>query len=269
MKNTKITKIIEKRAQVNNDWWKDSHDELYLITNARSVNDDVITKSEVTFIVHNLKPNKKQTILDLCCGHGRHSLELARRKYKVTGLDYSEVLLKRARERAKAENLDINFYQGDARNIKLEKNSFDYVINMGNSFAYTLKKDDDSKFLKQVYKVLKSGGKFLLDIANGEYMINHMKPITWHKATKDLYVLRKKEYSKKLRGIVAKEIVLSVANGLVNELDYFERMYTSDQITSLLKKNGFKVLHVHTSLTPKKEDLGFMTNRLMIIAKKT
>jgi len=256
------------QLKINNDWWKNAFGSLYLITDARSINNQALTKKEVDFIIRVLKVKKKHLILDLCCGHGRHSLELAKRGYKVKGLDYSKFLLERAKTAAKKQKLTIEFRQGDARNLPYENESFDQIIMMGNSFGYNLNPEDDKKILQEAYRVLKFKGKFLLDIPNGEYVLNHLNPITWHKATDDLYVLRKKEYSQELKGIVAKEIVLSAEKGLVNELNYFERIYSRADISQLLRENRFKVLEIHHNLISKKENLGFMTNRLMIVSQK-
>jgi len=258
----------KNHLKINNDWWKHAFGNLYLITDARSVNDQVLTKKEVDFIIRVLKVKKKHLILDLCCGHGRHSLELAKRGYRVKGLDYSQFLLEKAKTAAKKQKLTIEFRQGDARNLPYKNKSFERIIMMGNSFGYSLNSEDDKKILQEVYRVLKDKGKFLLDITSGEYVLNHLNPVTWHKATNDLYVLREKEHSQELKGIVAKEIVLSAKKGLVNELNYFERLYTQAEISQLLEENRFKVLEIHHNLTSKKENLGFMTSRLMIVSQK-
>ncbi len=256
------------QLKVNNDWWKNAFGDLYLITDARSVNNQALTKKEVDFIIKALGLKKKDLLLDLCCGHGRHSLELAKRGYRVKGLDYSKVLIEKGKTAAKKQKLTIEFRQGDARNLPYKDEFFDGVIMMGNSFGYTVEPADDRKILQEVYRVLKPAGKFLLDITNGEYVLKHLSPVAWHKATDDLYVLRKKEYSQEFKGIVAKEIVLSTQKGLLNELDYFERIYSQTEISRLLEENGLRVLAIHYNLTSKKENLGFMTSRLMVVSQK-
>jgi len=66
---------------VDNNWWKELFDEIYLLTDARSVCDEKLTGQEVNFLEETLDWDKSAPILDLCGGQGRHSLELSRRGY--------------------------------------------------------------------------------------------------------------------------------------------------------------------------------------------
>lgn len=90
----------------------------------------------------------RRHILDLCCGQGRHCLELARRGFKnVMGVDRSRYLVRLAKKRAQNEGLQVLFKEGDARNPRLPESSFDCVAIMGNSFGYFSNKQDDEKVL--------------------------------------------------------------------------------------------------------------------------
>jgi 2-polyprenyl-3-methyl-5-hydroxy-6-metoxy-1,4-benzoquinol methylase len=85
------------------------------------------TIGECDFIEKEIDFNKSQKIIDIGCGTGRHSIELAKRGYKVTGIDLSESQLARAKEKAKAQNLQIDFQKHDARNLTF-KNEYDLAI---------------------------------------------------------------------------------------------------------------------------------------------
>ena len=65
--------------EVDKEWWQHIFDEIYLLTDARSVCDEQLTSREVDYIVGFLRPKKSAKILDLCGGHGRHAIELGRR----------------------------------------------------------------------------------------------------------------------------------------------------------------------------------------------
>ena len=100
---------------VNPDWWKSLFDEVYLLTDARSVCDREVTRREVDVVCELLPLQPEDRILDLCGGHGRHSIDLAARGYRnCTVLDYSQTLLEYGRKTAKTMAQPVAFIQGDA-----------------------------------------------------------------------------------------------------------------------------------------------------------
>jgi 2-polyprenyl-3-methyl-5-hydroxy-6-metoxy-1,4-benzoquinol methylase len=132
------------------------------------------TKGEVDFIEKEIRFNKSSKILDIGCGTGRHSLELARRGYNnITGIDLSEGQLRKARSVAQKENLKIEFLKKDARDFDF-KESFDIAIMICEG-AFPLMETDEMNFsiLKNAYSSLKSGGKFIFTTLNGLYPLFH------------------------------------------------------------------------------------------------
>ncbi|MDZ7694741.1 MAG: class I SAM-dependent methyltransferase [Balneolaceae bacterium] len=75
--------------------------------------------------------------------------------------------------------MSITFKEGDVRKLPYQSNSFDYVTILGNSFGYFETLDDDIKILKEIFRVLKRGGKVLLDIADGDYLRKNFSPRSW------------------------------------------------------------------------------------------
>ena len=128
------------------------------------------TQRDVDGIVNLLALPQGSSILDLCCGHGRHAIPLAQRGYMVTGLDLSEVFLREAEKEALAKAVHVDFLHADMRNIPFE-NEFDAVINIFTAFGYLENQDEDQQVLNQVYKALKPGGLFLLEIIHREGLI--------------------------------------------------------------------------------------------------
>ena len=107
---------------VNPDWWKRLFDDIYLVTDARSVCNPDITRLEVDLVCDLLNPARHNRILDLCGGQGRHLFELYRRGYRqVTLADYSATLITKAQRLAKIENLGIEVLRCDARQTGLRK----------------------------------------------------------------------------------------------------------------------------------------------------
>ena len=162
------------------DWWKTLFNSIYLKTDADVVENADNTSREVDLIAQVTKIEPQDRILDLCCGQGRHCLELAKRGFQhVFGIDRSRYLIRLARKRAFMSGSQINFSEGDARKIKLADHSLDVVLLMGNSFGYFEKDEDDRAVLTEIKRILRSRGSLVLDIVNGKWMSEHFEPRSW------------------------------------------------------------------------------------------
>ena len=109
---------------------------------------------------------KPENILELGCGTGGHAIPLAGRKYRMTGIDASEGMLKKAREKAGSLGLDMDLQLCDIRNFQFGR-SFDAIICMFAVFNYLTETCDIDKTLRNVKKHLNKGGLFVIDIWNG------------------------------------------------------------------------------------------------------
>src|SRR6202140_4958794 len=126
------------------EWWRTLFNSLYLETDGDIVENDRNTQQEVDLLIRSAGIERNDRILDLCCGQGRHSLDLARRGFQhVTGLDRSRYLIRLARKRAKHCNLQVSYHEGDARNFPLGAGEFRCVYILGNSFGYFERPEDD------------------------------------------------------------------------------------------------------------------------------
>jgi len=106
-------------------------------------------------------------VLDACCGPGRHSLELARRGWRVTGLDLTQPYLEAARESAYAEGYDIEFVRGDVREFR-RPGAYDLCLNLFTSFGYFEDRADDLAALSNFRASLKPGGALVLETIGKE-----------------------------------------------------------------------------------------------------
>jgi 2-polyprenyl-3-methyl-5-hydroxy-6-metoxy-1,4-benzoquinol methylase len=131
------------------------------------------TIGECDFIEKEIDFNKSQKIIDIGCGTGRHSIELAKRGYKVTGIDLSESQLARAKEKAKAQNLQIDFQKHDARNLTF-KNEYDLAIILCEG-AFSLMETDEMNYeiLRNATNSLKTAGKLIFTTLNGLFPLFH------------------------------------------------------------------------------------------------
>jgi 2-polyprenyl-3-methyl-5-hydroxy-6-metoxy-1,4-benzoquinol methylase len=124
------------------------------------------TINEVDFIEKEIGCDRSKRILDIGCGTGRHSIELAKRGYKVVGIDLSESQLKRAREKAIEAKISIEFLQKDARQLNF-KDEFDVALILCEG-GFPLMETDEMNFaiLQGAAKALRSGGIFILTTLN-------------------------------------------------------------------------------------------------------
>jgi D-alanine-D-alanine ligase len=162
-KQTDWTKFLgpveDLESYVKADWWRQIFNANYLRTDGDVVEDPNITRNEIDLFLSVLTPSKESTILDLCCGQGRHTLELARRGYQnLFGLDRSHYLINRAKSIGKKEALKVAFKEGDARKLPFPADKFDFIMIPGNSFGYFESSHDDTKVLEEVRRILKPGG---------------------------------------------------------------------------------------------------------------
>ena len=267
-KNTCIGPVIELEAYVKKDWWKKIFNAFYLKTDADVVEDQNITQTEVDFFSTILELKPEQRILDLCCGQGRHSIELASKGFdKVEGLDRSRYLIQKAKSNARKKGLNLKFREGDARKLHYQNDNFDRMLILGNSFGYFETINDDLKVLKEVYRILKPWGRLLIDLTDGSYVRENFQPRSWEWIDKEYFVCRERAISTDEQRLISREVITHVNKGVLVDQFYAERLYSEEQIKNLLTKAGFSNIEFHGTITPnsqRNQDLGMMERRIIV-----
>jgi D-alanine-D-alanine ligase len=255
--------------QIDPDWWKSLFDEVYLVTDARSVCDDALTDREVELLCKLIPLEPRHKILDLCGGQGRHSLGLCRRGFSgCTVFDYSDTLLHIGARQARNLNLSVEFVQGDARNIVLPSASFHHVLILGNSLGYAGDAGDDLQILREAHRLLCSSGWLVVDVTDGRAIRRRFNPNAWHEIGEDIVVCRQREIRERM--ICAREMVLHKQSGLVRDRTYGMQLYDPDSIKALVSEAGFKTIRLHQDFSSYSsgEDVGFMNHRMLATARK-
>ncbi|MBU1985182.1 methyltransferase domain-containing protein, partial [bacterium] len=262
--------VSDLERHIPPEWWTTLFNAVYLKTDGDVVEDHELTRREVDLVVALTGIEPEDRVLDLCCGQGRHALELARRGFKqVAGVDRSRFLIRLGRRRAKKAGLSVQFREGDARKVHLPENSFDCVIMMGNSFGYFESADDDARVLESVKHVLRSGGLLLLDLADGEFLREHFEARSWEWIDDNYFVCRERSLSKDGARLISREVVVSAQEGVITDQFYAERLYSRTAIAELLDKTGYRNVRFHGEYATNSEraqDLGMMARRLLITA---
>lgn len=207
------------------DWWRSLFGALYLRTDGDVIENDRITAQEVDVLIAAAELSPSHRILDLCCGQGRHAIELARRGFgQVIGIDHSGFLLQLGRDRATASALPVTFYGGDARQALAEYGQFDRIYLMGNSFGYFDDIAEDLDLLRTVRCALAPGGTVTLDIADGSWFRAHLDRRSWEWIDNQHLVCRERELSADDDRIITRELVIHNEGGIVADQLYAERL---------------------------------------------
>lgn len=211
------------------------------------------TKRQVTFLIDELKLQGGEKILDLACGFGRHSLELARRGFAVTGVDITPAYIQYAKEQAESEGLDARFLCADIREVGF-KSEFDLVLNMADGAVGYLENDaENRKIFAVVSKALKPGGRHFMDIMNGSYAEKHFPCKLWDAGEKGL-TLSNFEWDDKTRTLIYGQLDFEYGKALKKpEMTQGNpiRLYTLTEIAEIMSSVGMKVINSYADFTGK------------------
>ena len=217
---------------------------------------------EVDKIISLLEINPKAYLLDLCCGPGRHSLEFARRGFKVLGVDRTLKYLEKARNQAKTEGLNVEFLQEDMRNF-CNPNTFDIVLNLFTSFGYFENQEDDEKVLNNICLSLKSGGKLLLDLVGKETLAPVFTERDWVEENGILFLAERKPIEDWCK---IKNRWIMIKDDIRKEFTFTHRIFSGSEISTLLYESGFKSVELIGDLNRNPYD--HTAKRLIAIAIK-
>ena len=198
------------------------------------------TAQEAEFIITVLQPTVRQKILDLACGYGRHSIYLASKGYNVTGIDIISEFIDKAQREGVAKSLTVNFVCSDMRQISFTE-EFEHAYLLFNSFGY-FDSDTNQDILKRLARAVKPGGRVCLDILNGSCAHIVPQPVTLTERTPDIMIDRWKV--DKVAGYLSNQRII-YRDGLRKDVPYSVKLYVLDEISELLAKAGFELLHVY------------------------
>ncbi len=159
------------------EWWEGFFDRAWLEGGFGAIPEEQSRReAELIAGLLDLKPGME--VLDLCCGIGRISVPLAESGCAVTALDIQDDYLRLAAERAGRAGVGLELLQADMREIPFT-DRFDAVINFFTSFGYFEQEADNQLTINSVFKSLKPGGRFLLELVNRDYLMAHYQPRGW------------------------------------------------------------------------------------------
>ena len=209
-------------------WYEDWFDENYL--ELYKHRDSTDAKLQVKLIEKKVNLSKEMTILDLCCGEGRHSILFHEKGYSIKGIDQSEILIRRGKK--KHSSLDLSV--GDMRIIK---GKYDLILSLFTSFGYIDDDEENSNILKSIGNALKPGGHFWFDYLNSFNVISNLVPFSEKQISDSITVTENRRIK---NNMIIKDIV-------IGEHEYQERvkLYSKDELTEMLLENGITPIEVY------------------------
>jgi SAM-dependent methyltransferase len=180
-------------------------------------------------------------ILDLCCGPGRITLELARRGFDAVGVDITEAYIRRAREAAAGEGLELEFIRADARSFTRPR-FFDAALNLYTSFGYFADPGDDRRMVQNVYDSLKAGGVFIVETLGKEIAVRDFVKAEWFERA-GYTVLTQYAPVDSWGGLQNRWVLLKDGGRI--ERTFVQRLYAGSELRRLLGEAGFSPVELY------------------------
>ena len=225
----------------------------------------IIDKSvpQVEFLIDVLELNPDHRILELCCGYGRHAINLARRGYNVTGFDLCERALKLARQKSQKENLKTHLVRGDIRALPF-RSEFDRVYSLF-AFGYFENDDEILKVLGGASSSLKPGGRLLVDAINGPRILRDFVESAREEEA-ERYILHKRAYDKETKRLRSEWTFIYKDTGETNKHTITERLCSVNELVSMIDSVGLRTLNVYGDFD--KSEYNEDSKRIIVVAKR-
>jgi SAM-dependent methyltransferase len=224
---------------------------------------DELAPGECDFVISALELRPGARVLDLCCGQGRHAVELTKRGFAVTGFDLSECLLGLARDRAAKAEVACEFIRGDMREIPWQ-NEFDAVLNLFTAFGYLETDEEDEKALRAVARCLRPGGSAFFDLWNRDRSARNLQYKDWYEHEGHI-VLDQREWNW-LTGRMDMTRKIVTPDGQRRELGFSLRAYTHPEIVEMLRRAGLEWERSYGDFEG--SEYGEGSHRMAVVARK-
>ncbi|MBM3497955.1 MAG: class I SAM-dependent methyltransferase [Armatimonadetes bacterium] len=244
-------------------WFEGYFDEWYLPTHGDGLGR---APAEVDYIVGALDLPPDSAVLDLACGHGRHAVELARRGYRVTGLDLSRVLLAKAEELARERGVAVELVEEDMRRIpETWAARFEGAINVFTAWGYFEKEADNERVIEGVARSLRLGGRFLLDVINREWVIRHFRDTQWSEEADGILALERTTFDlRKSRSESVRTFVLPDGRRFARDVSV--RLYTLAEVEAAFARHHLEIKAVSGGWTG--EEYTMDSRRMIVVAER-
>jgi len=201
-----------------------------------------MTAGEVDFLETALAPPAGGEVLDLACGYGRHAIGLARRGYRVTGVDFNARYLAAAADEAAAAGTRARWVEADMRALPFAA-EFDAAYSFFTSFGY-FSDADNERVLAGVARALRPGGRFLLDVINRDRILTHPRQRAWNPLGDGSLLMEETSLDLRRSLVLNRQIHVTPATGAEITKEFTLRAYTCAELSALCARHGLAVREV-------------------------
>jgi ubiquinone/menaquinone biosynthesis C-methylase UbiE len=240
-----------------NDWWTDFFP---IFRPFFDIVPTATSRAEVGYIIKKLSLKKGSRFLDCPCGIGRITIPLARKGIRVTGVDITRSYLDELAAKSHRLKLPINVVHSDMRRIKFDR-EFDAAGNLGTSFGYFEKESDNELVLKKIFRALKPGGKFMLNVANRDWIIRNYAAVGLEEAGK-IRIIQKRQFDQ-ARSIITADWTF-LKDGQEKTVRSVLRMYSYHELINMMNRAGF--IDIEGFGSTKSEPIDFNRRNMFIMA---
>jgi cyclopropane fatty-acyl-phospholipid synthase-like methyltransferase len=221
------------------DWWKEYFNEDYADLILDAITPE-FTKIQVELLIETLSLKPNDQILDICCGKGRHALELAKRGFTLTALDFVPSYTEEIQQKANRENLPVQTCTMDVRNISFDQ-KFDKAYLMFTSFGY-FSDYENNQLLVSIHSSLKKRGLLLIDIENRDYLLKNFIYEKWREKDFGLLLERHKFFPETSRQTTRR--VQYYKDGTQKESLRDLRLYSLHELLTMTCSAGFNTVKI-------------------------
>jgi len=245
------------------NWYESFFDEHWLVISSQTHSQER-SAAEAEFLIAELGLETGQRVLDLPCGHGRHSIELAQRGLRVVGVDLNDAPLEMAREEAREAGVQLDLRRMDMRAIEFRE-EFDAVINMWTSFGYFETEAEDKQVLERAWRALRPGGALVIETINLYGVLRRFEPRAWHELGDGRVLLEERAFDP-WAGRMHSSWTLVEPSGERIAMAFANRAYTLVELSKMLVEVGFDVDHAWGDF--RGSDYAVDSRRMIVLARR-
>lgn len=227
--------------------------------------DEARTLQEVEATLRFLKAEPGAHILDWCGGWGRHSVEFAKRGFKVTLLDFTRRHLKGARRLAEETGVELTLVCKDFRKTPASIQA-DHAVNLFTAGIGYLTEKDDLQALRALYTALKPGARFLLDTISLFWIATNYQPRDWKESKDGTWrVLEEREFDFWTNHNRSR-VIYQKSDGTEEEQTLDHRAYSPAELAAVLRRAGFEPVELYGDFDG--QPFTFQSRRLIMVSER-